>query len=188
MSITAFVGILLYAVVAAACAAAGLVARKAGARGLRPPREARGWLLASLVFAALIVLALGNVTGLLQGFLRQLLVDNEQYASRWEVQAPLSALLVLATGGCAWLGLRQWQRHRRSRAARLLALAVIAALGYLPLLLARIISFHQLDKLLYTGPLRLNWLIDGGLALTVATCALLYIRLIGQQAAPIQRR
>jgi hypothetical protein len=50
------------------------------------------------------------------------------------------------------------------------ALARLAGLAYASLLTARIISLHQIDRLLYDGP-HINRIIDPGLALFVTWTA-----------------
>ena len=44
----------------------------------------------------------------------------------------------------------------------------------------RIVSLHFVDKLLFSGPLHLNWLLDIGATFVVAFCALTYARVAGR--------
>ena len=50
-------------------------------------------------------------------------------------------------------------------------------LAFLPLYALRLVSLHDVDKVLYSGGiLRPNWLLDIGLSLTVAGAAFAYRR------------
>ncbi|APE27343.1 hypothetical protein [Aurantiacibacter gangjinensis] len=85
----------------------------------------------------------------------------------------VTAVLALAM---VW---RLWRRKRHSPDQALPCLANCALLGFAPLYALRIVSLHVTDMLLYTGPIRLNWVIDLSLTGISLACALLFLRLGG---------
>ncbi|MGB3166565.1 MAG: hypothetical protein WBA68_07315 [Alteraurantiacibacter sp.] len=90
------------------------------------------------------------------------------YDGRWGAQAALSILVIVIAAGALWIAWRQWPGWRDRNLAGVW-LARWATLGFAPLMLARLVSWHPLDRLLYTGPVRLNWVSDIGLT---GACAL----------------
>mgnify|MGYP000175524734 CR=1 FL=1 len=95
-------------------------------------------------------------------------------------QSVLAVAVFLAAMALFALVLRQYLRRdlgrRKSGRARLLLAAQLALLGFLPLLALRVLSWHQTDRLLYDGPVRLNWILELGLALVPMVAAALYVR------------
>jgi hypothetical protein len=71
---------------------------------------------------------------------------------------------------------------------RLLAIALLATAGFLPLYAVRLISWHATDQLLYGGGIHLNWVIDLGLTSIVAGAALLFIFRSSRAAVRCSRR
>ncbi len=166
----------LYLVVLAACVAAALAARKFR----QPPGHWRIWAFVATGFLVLAVMRLVGFEEVLRESLRDLLRVEGAYDSRRAYQRPLAAGLLAAISAAVALGLlRQWQlaRGRRNIAA------VVGLAGFATMMMVlglRIVSLHQLDKLLY-GPLKLNWIMDLGASLAVLGAALMYIRYVAQR-------
>lgn len=181
MSIASILGVALYALVILACAPAALAARKFPDR----PGDLRHWLACAVIFAGLALLRLVEGEDRLRAIARALSRGSGEYAERAIVQVPLAILAALAALAIGWLFWRRWQANRPASRARLVIAARFALLALVPLYGLRLISLHQIDRLLYSGPLRLNWLIEGGLCLVVGAAALLYARKLRRRAVRI---
>ncbi|GAA0266841.1 hypothetical protein GCM10009127_03020 [Alteraurantiacibacter aestuarii] len=162
----------LYAAVALAAMGAAL----AGHFGKRPWKDGAAWIFASIFMLLLAAMRLTNAEDRIRQFLRVMIKANGEYGHRWEYQAPLTAIVVvLAAAGlvAAFYLVKRWQRQGKELSQTVIA--QLAMLGFVPLFGLRIVSLHLTDRLLYAGPLRLNWLIDIGLTLTIGGAAILYI-------------
>ena len=165
-----FLAIAAYAVTAGLCA---LAARRAG-RIAAGSRDAAIWQGCVAAFAALVVVRFFGLEELVRSSLRSVLRSSGDYAGRWEVQAPLASAIVILGGALVFATFRLWPGPRQHPFYLATRMALIAALWFLPLLGLRLVSFHATDWLLYYGPVRLNWVIDGGLTAIVAACAAYY--------------
>ena len=153
----------LYAAVAIMCL---LAARDTG----RFPRTRAVWIAIALLFVFLATSRAMALEDSLRHAMRLWLQGAGEYGDRRSLQAPIAAALI-GLGGLAMLAvlIRRPPAQpdavgRRTRWASYAAAAMIGLVGL------RLISLHAVDALLY-GPLRLNWLIDIGASLLVATCA-----------------
>lgn len=158
-----------YLLVVGACLAAQNAARNSS----RPRGERLAWLLIAVLFVLLAVSRWLNIEARLHDFVREAMRSDGLYDGRREVQAPLAAAAVVAVAGLVWL-LASSRPHkgedrlvRRSNLARIGAAAMIGLVGL------RLISFHNLDAILYR--LRLNWFADMGATALVAVCAVSYV-------------
>ena len=155
MSFPALLGILSYCVTALACG----LAWRASRRGF--------WLGLGGVFLALVAWRFAGAEDLLRDGLRTQLATRDLYAGRRAIQGVIAGLVLLAGAGVgAWLWRRRSRPGARQRAQGWAELA-LAGLG--GLILLRLISFSPIDRLLYGGPVHLNWFLEGGL---VAVCAM----------------
>lgn len=135
-------------------------------------------MLVALLFVVLILLRAFDVEVAVREGLRDLARERALYGERRTWQGPMAALAILCAAGVFWYALRSWSRIE-SRTRLYTLVASLAALGYFPLYALRIISLHFTDRLLYAGPLRLNWLVDVGLALLIVTASVLFMRRLG---------
>jgi len=164
-----------YVVVVAAVLTALLTARKQR----QQPWHSRVWLVVALVFVALAASRVYSLEEILRTELREWLRAEGAIAGRrvWQGYLIAGALAATSAGGlfaCYWASRKV--KGRRNLAA-LIALGSTVAM--LMLVAMRIISLHALDQLLF-GPLKLNWVGDLGLSLTVLAAAIYYVRILRQ--------
>ena len=162
--------VLVYALVTLACLAA--------VRAAAPQSDRRGdlyhWLACAASFAGLIALRLGQVEDRLRDAGRGWARAAGEYQSRSELQLPVVLLMAALGLAIAYVFLRLWRATRRGSRARLVLCSRFALLGLVPLFGLRLVSLHQIDRVLYAGPLRFNWVIEGAICMVVGGCAALY--------------
>lgn len=169
-------GAIIYLAVLAAC----LLAVGTSKRFHQQPWHGRYWAVIAVVFA---MLALGRVLALedvVRDALRDFFRSQDAYGSRRDFQRPLAIAMVCV---CVLLASAFFFRIARSvRGRRNVAVLVAGAstAGLIGLLMLRLISLHQVDAILYSGPVRLNWLLDIGASVTVAGAAALYMRTVAR--------
>jgi len=156
---TQILGVLVFAVAAAACALA--------AKRTRGPAATAWKLLAvlQLLFVAEIVLGLRHqIHGGVDAFLQ----DRGWYAQRQPVQLGLLAVAAVA-GAAALFALLKWCRSHRAAAP-----AALASFAVLLLFALEMISLHAIDALLYRliGPVMVIALLWAACAGVVAACSL----------------
>lgn len=170
------VGCILYIGVAtAAVLAAGASER---------PEDRRRWAIIAAFFVALAVLRGSGLEYYLTNELRVAMLEQGLYEKRREFQRPLSALaVVLVAGALYFLYLKRPVRNGSGREwSRFWAwVGITLMLGVITM---RLISFHELDRLLY-GPVRINWILDLGSSMLVAFAALRFRKVSG---APVSFR
>ncbi|RDC59705.1 hypothetical protein HME9302_00897 [Alteripontixanthobacter maritimus] len=118
------------------------------------------WIGIALFFVGLAVFRMVQAEEGLRAILRGTFTDEAAYAERYAVQGPVAAALVLIA-----VAVGVWQAMTfRKRTFSMLA-GTLATLGFIGLIVLRIISFHPLDQLIYAsaGPLRVNYLLELGL-------------------------
>lgn len=166
----------LYMIVFAACAWAALTA----VRLRQPHRHRLVWIAIAGAFALLALMRFTGFEELLRETFRSELRADGSYYDRRSLQRPLAVAVIYLLGGLfAWGAWRQWRASRGRR--NLAVLAGNAGLVVMVILLAlRIVSLHQIDRLLY-GPVKLNWIIDIGASLWVLAAAVLYSRFVIQR-------
>ena len=170
MSLMSQIAVIVYCVVILACVAAMRVAAQHPDRR----RDMAHWLAAAAVFAGLAAFRIGQVEERLRDFAREVSQADGVYELRAEVQVPLVILTGLAGLGMMVLFVRLWRRERPGSRARLVLLSRFALLGLVPLFGLRLVSLHQVDYVLYSGPLRINWLIEGAICAAVGGSAAVY--------------
>lgn len=154
------------------------------AHSCRMPRaEQWHWLAVAAAFVLLIAVRQFGVEELLRDSLRQTLRAEGIYGVRREFQRPLTAIIIVVGAGFGLVAVLRFPGWS-SRTRLAVWCARWATLGYIPLYCLRIVSLHATDVLLYRGPLRLNWLIDGGLAAVAGIAALAYALRLRQKAGP----
>ena len=161
----------LYALVATAAGFAGHDAR----RYSMPAWHIRGWGVAVVLFVVLIAVRSLDVEEHIRAGLRTMLAMEGEYRQRSEIQMPLIAVALLGVLVAVLLAMRKWAKWPKARPDRQLFVAYAGMLGFIPLFTLRLISLHAMDALLYKGPLRLNWLLDGGFSLLVGGAAYFYV-------------
>ena len=160
----------LYGAVALLCLwAGGVCALRSSGR-----KQAAGWIAVAAWFALMIVLRLGDVEETARQALRLWFRSRDAYDDRQRLQLPLALATLIGAALLAVIARRGWRASAGDTARKLLHIALVAAAGFLPLYALRIVSLHITDTLLYSGPVRLNWLADGGLTLLAGAAA--YIR------------
>ncbi|RPF71515.1 hypothetical protein [Aurantiacibacter spongiae] len=166
------IGLLAYLAVAVLALATGALAR----RFVRPADQVRGWILLAVWFVCLAAYRGFAVEDAAKALVRGRFRESGVYADRWYVQAPTILLVMLLVTVLAYAAFRvlraNWQR--RGKAAMLIA--QVAAAAHVPLSILRIVSLNTVDKLLYRGSLRLNWLLELAMLTAVFVCAAWYIR------------
>lgn len=109
--------------------------------------------------------------------MRAYLMTEGAYGARRTVQAPLVALAMTSAVLATFVLLFRWSRTVRGRRNVARAVAILAVLVMVLLIALRLASLHSLDALLY-GPLKLNWIIDIGISLTVLGVAAYYVNIV----------
>lgn len=140
----------------------------------RPQRETHLWLAIAAVLLALAVFRLGNGEDLLRQDVRAWAAASNLYADRRMWQAPFAAAVFLGAALAGFLMMRRWQKSRVDKGQWALRIALLAVAAFLPLYAIRLISLHITDVLLYSGPVRLNWILELGICGAVLVCAIFY--------------
>lgn len=161
----------VYLVIVAAC----LFAARTAFRFRQPPAHWKIWVAIALVFALLAGLRAMGAEEALRDALRDTLRSGGLYAQRRDIQLPIAVIAVLSGTALGALVLGLLSRRLRGMREFTLFGATAAVMGMALLMTLRIISLHQIDVLLY-GPLKLNWVGDIGISLTVLAMAALYVR------------
>lgn len=172
-SLLSLSGTLVYLAVAAVSALAFAQAGK----GKRPAEERRLWMVACTCFVLLAIVRICNAEEVFRDMLRSVLVQDGAYEERRDIQGPIVAVAILTSFAVLFALSGVWRRTR-SRLEFSLKWARMGLAAMAALVALRLISFHQLDALLYRGP-HLNWIVDLGSSLVVAAAALRYARLLG---------
>lgn len=154
---------------------AGLAAVRAWYLRL-PPSHLASWLAAAGTFALLLVVRLLAVEERGREVAREWFIAHGRYEERWAWQPAVTSLIIVAAAvALVWLVWRNWPGAKAPLPEKAHRLARLALLGFVPLYALRLVSYHVFDQILYAGPLRLNWVIDGGLTLAVAAGAVIYL-------------
>ncbi len=173
--------VLIYGLVVCACLAAMVVAARAADRR----SDGLHWLVAAALFAGLIALRLAGFEDRLRDMARGWALVEGGYAGRAVWQVPLVLGIALVGLALAGLFVRQWRRARRGSRARLVLLARFAMLGLVPLYGLRLVSLHQVDMVLYSGPFRINWLLEAAICAAVGGSAVVYAWTRRARARPL---
>lgn len=155
------------------CAVAVLCVRATHTQGT--PRGGRlHWVGVAAAFLGLAAARVTSFEDVFREDARAILRESGRYASRQDIQIPLAVLLSLAGAALAVLAWKSLPRTMLG-ASGLVWISRWATLGFVPLMCARLVSLHAIDRVLYAGPIRLNWIIDIGLTLACASAATLYL-------------
>ncbi|MFB0612082.1 hypothetical protein [Aurantiacibacter poecillastricola] len=165
--------VLLYALVIVATLAAGKTARDRSQQRW----HLRSWLLLALFFALLAISRGLSVEEMLREYFRMTLRSEAIYDDRRSFQRPLVAGVLLVTVAIGFWALVRYLRDIKGRRNLAVAIALASSAGMLSLIALRMVSLHATDALLY-GPLKLNWIGDVGLSLTVAGAAVYYLKVV----------
>lgn len=198
MSLTSLAAIVVYAGVIGLCLMAAHCARLAGALpgalagDRRTAEDRRHWLLGAAIFAGLALFRLVDGEDRVRAIARGAITAAGDYAERTAVQVPLAIGALIAVIVMFWLFARSWQATRRGSRARPVLLSRYALFALVPLYGLRLVSLHQTDWLLYSGPIRINWLLEGAICAVVGGAAGLHAHLSRQRisfaARPPDRR
>lgn len=146
------------------------------------------WAAISAIFFGLVLIRVFTVEELVRTDLREVLLKEGVYEDRRAVQGPLF-VLVLAMALAVAAGLLYFVARGVRGRRDIAAIVAIGCTGGMVFLLAlRLLSLHSVDELLY-GPLKLNWVADLGLSLTVLGSAIRYVSVVrsgssGKAASP----
>lgn len=151
-----------------------LIAWQTAQRHGRSRSHSAHWIIVAIGFAGLMLIRIGELEVAARRWLRGSLESGGLYAERWEFQAPLAGIAICASAALTVYAVRAWPGPH-SRSALLVWISRLALLGFVPLFGLRLVSLHTTDQLLYAGPVRLNWVIDGGLTLASLAAAGLYV-------------
>ena len=183
MSIASLFALMLYACVIAACLAAGRATFTAPARN----GDRLHWFAASAVFIGLAAARLVGAEDRIRVALRSAITEAGEYGERAIWQAPL-AIAALIAGFVAFILLaRGWSRIIPGSRMRYVMIARAGLLVLAGLTVLRLVSFHQTDQLLYSGPIRLNWLGEGVACLLVGVPAALYARMSARRSRAMRQ-
>ena len=159
---------------------AAVIAMLTARRNRQQKWHVRGWLMLALLFLVLAIMRILDVEDLLREELRETLRSQGSYGERRGFQRPLAAgvLAIAALVGFWWF----YRTARTIRGRRNVAVTIGLANGAAMVLLVmlRLISLSPVDALLY-GPIKLNWIVDLGLGLSVVVSALAYVRIVGSR-------
>ena len=162
-----------------------------GARRRRPGGETTTWIVCAALFIALAGLRLFGAEPRFHEWARAGLEAHQAYAERRSVQGLIVVAILLAMVAPSALLLGTWPAGRQNTPDRTLArlcfLGRLGSLAMAALVILRTISLHNLDALLYAGPVRPNWLIDIGSSSLVGAAAFRYVatlRKIRAQSRP----
>ncbi len=172
MTIMSIVGALMYGIVLLVCLLAATSCGKFAHASAR--RLVCHWLGAGGVFALLIVARVALWEDRTRDYFRAAFRTAGEYDVRWEFQLALIGGVGVLTALCLGLWLREWRRAASDSIRKLVLLSRLGLLGLVPLYGLRIASHHAVDRLLYTGPLRINWVAEAGLCALVAGSAWLF--------------
>lgn len=156
-----------------------LLALRKGASGGRPRMDNLHWLACAIFFSSLVVIRAFDLEERVRATLRSFAQDENLYADRFAWQAPLAAIAALLGIILVWLAVRSFP-GKGSPPRLAVWISRQAVLLFIPLFAMRIISLHAVDSLLYSGPVRLNWLLEAGLTLTALLAAAMYVRGLGK--------
>jgi len=171
----------LYAFVAAGC----ILAATYSQRSQQARWHSSAWIALTLLFVLLLAMRVTGIEETIRDSARAVLRAEGAYQGRRDVQSIIAAIVALV-GGCSavWLAYRV-SRGSQRRLDLVVKWAIGAGMAMVALLVARFISLHAIDRLLY-GPLKLNWFADIGASLAVLGLAGYSVWLI--RSAPKTRR
>jgi len=165
---------------AATCTVALFVLANPAPR-LRTAPARRHWQIVAFTFALLAFWRLGQGEMLVQARMRGWSHSHGLYDSRQDIQVAVTLMMVALAMVTTWVV----TRHGLPSPSRM---AMLAALGLLLFSVARLISLHALDSLLYrTGPFHLNYLFDLGPTALCAGLAMLELRRMPPPSSPRRR-
>lgn len=135
----------------------------------------RSWTVLAFVFGVLALFRLFDIEELLRDQLREWMRSQQSYDTRRDFQGPLAAAFVVLAAGLGSFFIYRVKHLMWGRRNLAVLAASAAAMLLLGLWFVRLISLHAIDALLYSGPIRLNWIADMGLTASVAVSALFYV-------------
>lgn len=153
----------------------GLAAAFAALKAKRPKADLLTWVFCAILFAAFIVMRWHGLEENWRDALRDYASSAGVYEGRREWQALLAAIAIVAGAALMVWGFLRWRAALRSRQRIAIFTARFLMAAFIPLYALRLISLHLTDVLLYRGPLRLNWLLEGALTLGIGAAAIMYL-------------
>lgn len=165
-------GIAVYFLVVALCAAAAWAASGPRHRG----RHVAAWLGCALAFSLLTLVRLFTIDDHIELALKLFAKATGVHDDRAMLQVPLVGLAILGAAVLTLFAAKVLHSHHPDRRDRLIAVALFSTVAFAPLYALRLISWHDLDAILYSGGIHLNWLFELALCSLVAGSATLYIR------------
>lgn len=170
MSIMSVAVLWIYIATVVACFGAAIHGRLSKAPGFN------AWTAISMALIVLGAFRLFNGEDFVRNFLRESVRRAGHYDDRTPFQMAALVIAIVLAVALIWLAWRYWPRARSGRMNQAVAVARLSLLAFLPLYSVRIISLHATDALLYAGPIRLNWVLELGLLVTILAAAVTYQR------------
>lgn len=118
----------------------------------------------------------------LRGQMRLAMARMELLEARSAFQAPVVMLIGILGIALIWLVLKSPRLRRGTILEMTMVAGKLALAGLFVLLSLRIVSLHAVDTILFTrflGPIRLNWILDIGLATLLAGAAVRFASVSG---------
>jgi len=162
---------LSYVFAALLCLAAAHTARGTG----RNLGDMIVWLSGAALFGVLIAMRMLGGEEIVRDTVRGIAAGEGLYNRRMAGQ--LAGLIVLAgLLAVGWARIRaDLLKKRKSQSAKFIRAALLAMFGFALLYGLRLISLHAVDRILYAGPVRLNWLLEAALTFLLAAAAAMYL-------------
>lgn len=154
------------------CLFAAYQARRCG----RPTGHVVTWVVAAMLLLALALSRANGWEDIAREALRSALEQSGNHAQRRLIQAPFMVVAIVCAAAMPIYIWATLSRGRPRRSVVLTKLAELVIAAFVALIALRLVSLHATDRLLYAGPVRLNWVLDGGLSLGLAVLAVLYVR------------
>lgn len=163
----AAVGVYLIVAVSAAAACVRAAARR------QAGWHASVWAGVAIMFVGFALIRVFGIEEIIQTDLRDLLLLENRYQERRQLQGPLFAVIFMFSAVIA-AGLFYYVvRGRPGQRDTASLVAAGCTCGMIVLSALRTVSLHSVDALLY-GPLKINWIADIGLSVAVIALAARY--------------
>lgn len=172
MSVMNLAAIAMYSATGFACALA-LRACRTIYRGDAPERV---WTAALAMMIALSLARLAGMEDRARDALRVLARGSDHYAERAAMQVPILVIVAALVAVAAFLLWRKWRSFSPGSSRRMAVAAQACLLGFAAIYAVRIVSLHAVDAVLYSGPFRLNYVIEAGLCAVLAASAVMFDR------------
>lgn len=160
----------IYGVAIVLCARAAFAARHWRA----PGSDRLFWSLVTMFFALLVVSRVTGFEDLVRASMKAALDSGGRYSARRPIQAAIAVGAAAMGAVVAYFSWRKLLDGKPRPIASALSLALAGSWAMAGLVVMRLISLHQIDRLLYSGP-HLNRFADPAAAIVVCAGAWSYV-------------